>query len=65
MDDVRKANLVRGKTIRFSWTDGPTKGETQEHVFHDDGSVEHARLDLRGRQIGWPSFRRSQPRMTR
>jgi hypothetical protein len=45
MDDVRKASLVRGKTIRFTWTDGPTKGETHEHVFHDDGSVEYARID--------------------
>jgi uncharacterized protein YjbJ (UPF0337 family) len=31
---------VKGKTIRLSWTDGPTKGTTQEHVFHDDGTVE-------------------------
>ena len=45
MDDVRKTHLVRGKTIRFTWTDGPTKGETHEHVFHEDGSVEYARLD--------------------
>ena len=30
---------VRGKTIRFRWTDGPTKGITHEHVFHDDGTV--------------------------
>ena len=37
------ANLsdqVSGKTIRLSWTDGPTKGTTQEHVFHKDGTVE-------------------------
>ena len=45
MDDVRKANLVRGKTIRFTWTEGPTKGETHEHIFHEDGAVEYARLD--------------------
>jgi hypothetical protein len=31
---------ITGKTIRFVWTDGPTKGETHEHVFHDDGTVE-------------------------
>ena len=45
MDDVRKTHLVRGKTIRFTWTDGPTKGESHEHVFHPDGSVEYARLE--------------------
>ena len=31
---------VKGKTIRLSWSEGPTKGTTQEHVFHDDGTVE-------------------------
>ena len=31
---------IRGKTIRFQWTDGPTKGTTHEHVFHEDGTVE-------------------------
>jgi hypothetical protein len=31
---------VRGKTIRLSWIDGPTKGTTQEHAFHKDGTVE-------------------------
>jgi hypothetical protein len=31
---------VRGKTLRFTWTDGPTQGATHEHVFHEDGTVE-------------------------
>ena len=31
---------IRGKTIRFRWTEGPTKGTTHEHVFHEDGTVE-------------------------
>ena len=31
---------LRGKSVRFSWSDGPTKGTTHEHVFHDDGTVE-------------------------
>jgi hypothetical protein len=30
---------IRGKSIRFRWTEGPTKGTTHEHVFHEDGSV--------------------------
>jgi hypothetical protein len=33
-------DAVRGKTLRFNWTDGPTKGATHEHVFHEDGTVE-------------------------
>ena len=42
-DKTSAANLsdqVSGKTIRLSWTDGPTKGTTHEHVFHKDGTVE-------------------------
>ena len=33
-------NEVRGKTLRFTWKDGPTKGATHEHAFHEDGTVE-------------------------
>ena len=34
------SDQVCGKTIRLSWADDPTKGTTQEHVFHKDGTVE-------------------------
>lgn len=40
MGAVRSADAVRGKTIRFTWTEGPTKGTTHEHLFHEDGTVE-------------------------
>ncbi len=40
MTDLERAAAVRGKTIRMTWTAGPTKGSTHEHVFHDDGTVE-------------------------
>ena len=30
---------IRGKTLRFSFSDGPTAGKTYEHRFHDDGTV--------------------------
>jgi hypothetical protein len=40
MSDVERAAAVRGKTIRMTWTAGPTKGSTHEHVFHEDGTVE-------------------------
>lgn len=40
MTSTQPAAAVRGKTIRLSWTEGPTKGTTHEHVFHQDGTVE-------------------------
>jgi hypothetical protein len=39
MKDPEQAAAIRGKTIRFAWTDGPTKGKIHEHVFHSDGTV--------------------------
>ena len=39
---------VTGKTIRFTWTDGPTKGSKHEHVFYEDGTVEWFGTDDRG-----------------
>jgi hypothetical protein len=41
MTDVERAPEIRGKTIRMTWQGGPTKGETHEHVFHQDGTVEY------------------------
>jgi hypothetical protein len=40
MTDKHPAAEIRGKTIRLTWTEGPTKGTTHEHVFHQDGTVE-------------------------
>jgi hypothetical protein len=40
MAEVQRAAAIRGKTIRLTWTEGPTKGTTHEHVFHEDGTVE-------------------------
>ncbi len=39
MERIERADAIRGKTIRMTWTDGPTKGSTHEHVFHEDGTV--------------------------
>jgi len=39
MTDIERAAEIRGKTIRFVWAEGPTKGKTHEHVFHQDGTV--------------------------
>lgn len=30
---------IRGRTIRFAWSDGPTKGTVHEHIFYDDETV--------------------------
>jgi hypothetical protein len=40
MTEMQRAAAIRGKTIRLTWVEGPTKGTTHEHVFHDDGTVE-------------------------
>jgi hypothetical protein len=40
MSDIPRAAAIRGKTIRYVWLDGPTKGKAYEHVFHPDGTVE-------------------------
>ena|SRR5437016_807155 len=40
MTDKPRAAEIRGKTIRLTWTEDPTKGTTHEHIFHEDGTVE-------------------------
>ena len=45
MTDIDRAAEIRGKTIRFAWTEGPTKGKTHEHVFHQDGTVSWSDAD--------------------
>ncbi|MEA2724011.1 MAG: MoaF N-terminal domain [Gemmatimonadales bacterium] len=39
MKDLAQVTEIHGQTIRFVWTDGPTKGKTHEHMFHPDGTV--------------------------
>ncbi len=40
MAQIERAEAIRGKTVCLTWTDGPTRGATHEHVFHQDGTVE-------------------------
>ncbi len=40
MSGSMTSTKVTGKTIRLSWTEGPTKGTTQAHHFFADGTVE-------------------------
>lgn len=43
---VASSARVRGRTLRFAWTDGPTAGRTHEHHFHADGTVDWRALDV-------------------
>lgn len=40
---------LRGKTLRWTFADGPTAGTVFEHTFHDDGSVIWRVLDGPGK----------------
>jgi hypothetical protein len=44
MPGDRKPDPVTGKTLRFTWTEGPTQGDTHEHVFNADGSVDYHKV---------------------
>jgi hypothetical protein len=37
---MTNANKISGRTIRLNWTEGPTKGQAHDHLFHDNGTVE-------------------------
>lgn len=39
MAEIERVDAVRGKTMRWAWTDGPTRGKTYEHRFGEDGTV--------------------------
>lgn len=39
MTDIERADAIRGKTMRWIWTEGPTGGESYEHRFSEDGTV--------------------------
>ena len=38
---------VRGKTLRWTFTEGPQTGKRYEHTFHQDGTVEYRALEDR------------------
>ena len=40
MTTTEISDQVRGRSLAFSWTDGPAKDSTHIHAFHDDGTVE-------------------------
>lgn len=44
---TQQADAIRGKKMRWTWTDGPTKGTSHDHEFHKDGSVEFRSADAK------------------
>jgi hypothetical protein len=48
MMKAERAPEVRGKTMRWTWIDGPTKGKIHEHVFREDGTVEFHEVSVTG-----------------
>jgi hypothetical protein len=42
------ADRIRGKTIQWTFTDGPFANRSFEHSFHDDGTLEFRMLDGKG-----------------
>ncbi len=43
--DKRMAEAIRGRTIRWTFEDGPTAGIRFEHSFHEDGTLVWRALD--------------------
>jgi hypothetical protein len=56
---VASSACVKGRTLRFAWTDGPTAGRTHEHHFHDDGTVDWKAVD--GEGSGRPATPKERP----
>jgi MoaF N-terminal domain len=51
MTNPERADRISGQTIQLHWTDGPTKGQTHEHVFHKDGTVEWHAVDAKPKPV--------------
>ena len=47
MADRYHPDEIRGKTLRWTWTEGPTQGTAHEHMFHDDGTVSWREVENR------------------
>jgi hypothetical protein len=53
---------VKGKTLRWSYEDGPTAGKTFEHDFGDDGRVRYRFADGAGQDGGDGSMKGERPK---
>jgi hypothetical protein len=59
--DAYGPERIRGKTVLWTWTDGPTKGMTHEHVFHPDGTVEWREIDRDSKPPSEEELRKTGP----
>jgi hypothetical protein len=48
-------DAIRGKTIRWSFVDGPVAGKRFEHTFEEGGAVTFKMLDDQGQASGKPT----------
>jgi hypothetical protein len=53
MTKKTEIDSLYGKTLRWTFTDGPMAGATYDHTFHKDGSVEFASVE--GAEAGKPT----------
>ena len=44
-----RIDSLRGRTLRWTFVDGPTAGTTYEHIFNDDGSIGFRGADKTGK----------------
>ena len=51
-DMKRQAKSLAGRTLRWTFDDGPTAGKTYEHVFHPDGTVTYRQVDAPAKPAG-------------
>jgi hypothetical protein len=55
---LMESDPVRGKTIRWTYDDGPMAGKTFEHTFGEDGTVTWRETDSRGTKKPPPNGQR-------
>jgi hypothetical protein len=49
MAQKQRINTLAGRTVRWTFTDGPTAGTTYEHAFGADGSIGFRAADKSGK----------------
>ena len=49
MTSTTQDAAISGKTMRWTWTAGPTQGKTHEHTFNKDGTVEYREIGEGGK----------------
>jgi MoaF N-terminal domain len=61
MGEIPRAAAIRGTTMRWAWTEGPTKGQVHEHIFHKDGTVEWQEVGKASGAMAGPGARERPP----